>query len=448
LKRRKSNHGARLAWIALAVLFVAIAGTFVAATVWFDSYLRSRELLELVTGLTGRSFHSDARIEPLRWTGSSAFTEQVGLTGRPGSVVREVAASQVRAELNWRAAFSGIWRVDEISMTQFDGDFGPPGAADGAEVQPVAPKPSGLAALLPRKFELGQAKIAAANIAYEQARATSVRLLVTPDGVGWRFDGNGGTLNVPFLPALEILHFRAREQGGDFFLTESALGLGESGKISASGESGGDGLLRVSWTGIRSRDVLDAKVQNHLEGKLSGSAEIRPPGSVRGKFQLVDGRVENVKALAAVADFTGNPSFRRMPLQEMSSDFSYENGVLQLTAFIAESKGLLRVEGAGRLAPDGKIEGRFQIGVTPQTLQWLPGSRERVFTVARNGYLWTELVLGGTLENPTEDLTARLTRAMGGAVIEQGAGLIKEAPAKAIDGAKTILDSFIGPLAP
>ncbi len=448
MKRRRSNRGARLAWIAFAVLFVSAAGTIVATAVWFDSYLRSRELLGLITGLTGSAFRSDARIEPLRWTGSSAFSEQVSLTGRPGSAVREVAVSQVRAELNWRAAFNGVWRIDEISATQFDGDFAAPEAVAADPLQPAAPRPSGLAALLPRKFELGQAKIAAANIAYGPVRASSVRLLVTPDGVGWRFDGNGGTLNVPSLPALEILHFRAREQGGDFFLTESALGLGESGKISASGESGDDGLLRLTWTGIRSKDVVDAKVQNYLDGKLSGSAEIRPPGSARGKFQLLDGRVENVKALAAVADFTGNPSFRRMPLQEMSSDFSYENGALNLTGFVAESKGLLRVEGACRIGPDGKVEGRFQIGVTPQTLQWLPGSRERVFTVARNGYLWTDLVVGGTLEKPTEDLTDRLTRAMGGAVIEQGAGLIKEAPVRAIDGAKTILDNFIGPLAP
>ena len=124
----------------------------------------------------------------------------------------------------------------------------------------------------------------------------------------------------------------------------------------------------------------------------------------------------------------------------MSTDFHYENGTLKLTSFVAESKGLLRIEGAGQRNVNGNIEGSFQIGVTPQTLQWLPGSRERVFTVTRNGYLWTDILVGGTLENPTENLSARLSSAMGAAIIEQGTNLIKN-PAKAVEGAKGLLNT-------
>lgn len=417
-----------------------------AGTIWFDSYLRSRQLLELIAGLTGNAFRADARMEPLQWTGSSAFSELVVLGGRAGSPVRRASASQLRAELNWRAAFRGVWRVDEIAMAQFDGDFVVPGeAAPAAE---LLPQPAGLAALLPRQFELGHVKAASANISFGEVRASGMHLLVTRDGGGWRFDGNGGTLAAPALPPLQISSFRAREQGGEFFLTESALRLGETGKIAASGESASGGLLRVSWDGVRAKDIFDARARSYLDGKLSGSAEIRPAGAVRGKMHLLDGRVGDVPVFATVAKFTGNPAFRRMPIQEMSSDFSLTKGLLVLTNFVGESKGLLRVEGAGQIGAEGKIEGRFQIGVTPHTLVWLPGSRERVFTVARNGYLWTDIVVGGTVQHPTEDLSVRLTRAMEGEIIEQGAGLIKEVPAKAIDGARGILDSFIGPLVP
>ena len=143
---------------------------------------------------------------------------------------------------------------------------------------------------------------------------------------------------------------------------------------------------------------------------------------------------------ATVADFTGNPAFRRMPLQEISGDFTYENGLLKIKNFSAESKGLLHLEGVATVGQSGELEGHFQIGVTPQTLQWLPGSRKRVFVNTRNGYVWTELTVGGTLAHPTENLSARLAAAMGSAVIEQGAGLIKDVPPAAAEGIKGVLD--------
>jgi len=59
---------------------------------------------------------------------------------------------------------------------------------------------------------------------------------------------------------------------------------------------------------------------------------------------------------------------------------------------------------------------------------------------ARNGYVWTDLTVGGTLDHPTENLSARLAGAMGSAVIEKGTGLIKDTPAAAVEGVKGVLD--------
>ena len=461
MRRKQKSAWPRAAWIAVATIFAALALGCVAGSIWFDSYLRSRELLALIAQATGNAIRSDATLAPLQWTGSSAFSEQVTFTGRQGSAIRNASLSQVRTELNWRAAFEGVWRIEDLAITQLDVGLITPEETAGDTSKSV-PSPTGLAAFLPRRFELAQAKIGAANISFGLVRASGMRLIVAPNAAGWMINGTGGTLTSPFLPKLGITSFRARLQGREIFLTESALKLGPSGKITATGESGSGQFIRALWDDVDSKDILDANAQRYLEGKLSGTAEFRPPGAVRGKVQLHDGRVENVPMLAKVADFTGNPSFRRMPLQEMSTDFTNENGLLRLSNFVAESKGLLRIEGAGQRDANGHIEGRFQIGVTPQTLQWLPGSRERVFTVTRNGYLWTDLKLGGTLESPTEDLSSRLAAAMGAAIIEQGVnlitnpvkavegakGLLNTEPGKAVEGAKGLLNNVIGPLIP
>jgi hypothetical protein len=192
---------------------------------------------------------------------------------------------------------------------------------------------------------------------------------------------------------------------------------------------------------------MDAGWRKHLAGTLSGSAVIEASGQIAGDVLLQDGRIEDLAVLGLIADFTGNPSFRRMPLQEMAARFSYRNGWLEFQNLTAESKGLLRMIGTAKVAPDGKLDGRFEIGVTPQTLQWLPGSRERVFRTARDGYLWADLVVGGTLQYPTEDLSARLTTALGQELIEKGTNALQNIPGNATEGVKSILD-ILRPLAP
>ena len=81
-------------------------------------------------------------------------------------------------------------------------------------------------------------------------------------------------------------------------------------------------------------------------------------------------------------------------------------------------------------------------GVTPQTLQWIPGSRERVFTVAQNGYVWTDVKISGSLKDLREDLTPRLVAAMQDETIHQGTRIIRELPNAAREGAQGALDAW------
>ena len=86
--------------------------------------------------------------------------------------------------------------------------------------------------------------------------------------------------------------------------------------------------------------------------------------------------------------------------------------------------------------------GTLRMGVTPQTLQWLPGSRERVFTVAQNGYVWTDVKIGGSILTPQEDLSARLANALRDEAVHQGRRFIEDLPSAAKDGAKGVLDTL------
>ncbi len=430
----------RLVWILVGTVLVLLIAALVGGSLAVNSYLRSEGFRQRIAEETGRAFRAEAAYEPLEWSGPSAYSDSAVLRGNTGSALGHVEANQIRATVNWRAIFSGAWRIEDLQMTRLEGVFQVPFEMQSSEIPAPASAPSGLLAFLPKRFEIGSVRIADADLTFGPVRATSVPLTITPDGKGWVFSADGGRLLVPHLPEMEIESLRAREQGREFFLSNASLRLGATGKITASGDSLAGGSLRLRWSAVDVGDLLGGEWKTRLFGIVSGEATVSGTRTLSGRIRLEEGRLEGVPVLDRIASFTGTPSFRRMPLQEWSMEFSHSDGVWTLQKIVLESRGLLRLEGSATVGVDGALAGRFQVGVTPQTLQWLPGSRERVFTEARNGYVWTGLTLGGTLEKPTEDLSGRLATAMGEAVLETGGAVIEKVPDTAVEGVRSVLD--------
>jgi hypothetical protein len=448
-KRRR-----HLLWIVPTVGILLAAVAAVAASVWIGRFLRSEAFRELIGAETGEALGAKVAYGPLRWMGSSLFVDSIQVTGLRGSKVENLRADQVRADVNWRAAFSGAWRVDQVEVVSFDGSFRPgssePKAADTAP--PAAPV--GIAAWLPTRFEVGQIDIAQARIRFrgiddlEFASLQGSALRLHPDGEGWAIDGTGGMFSVAKIPALNVVSFRSRAQGDVFFLTDSQFRLGEAGKISASGEFAKRSKLRVEWSQVDVTPFLDASWRSRLTGVLGGTVSLEWPesglaaGKATGDFRLTDGLAQNVELLDRVATFTSAPQFRRIPLQEISGGCAWANGTAQITNLVAESKGLLRLEGSCTIDAGGAVNGAFRVGVTPQTLQWLPGSRERVFTVAQGGYVWTDVRISGSLHDLQEDLSSRLAAAMKDETIQQGVRAIEELPNAARGDAQGVFDAL------
>jgi hypothetical protein len=445
----------RVLVISLASVLVFIVLGALAASLMISRFLRSEAFRKLMGAKTGEALYSEASYSPLSWSGSSMFVDSLQATGLEGSIVQSLRADQVRADVNWRAIFQGAWRIDQIQVVSFDATFRP-GSIVPKESMEVSPPPPrrGIASWLPKRFEVGELDIGRARLHFRSQRGLEIASLqdaaldIYPDGAGWAIDGQGGLLSVSKLPPLRVVSFRSRTQGDMFFLTNGEFRLGEAGKISASGEFGDNSSLRVEWSQVDVDPFLEEPWRSRLSGVLAGTASVEWPesgitgGKAVGNFRLTDGVAENIEMLNQVATFTGAPQFRRMPLQEFSGNFEWTRNLLKITNLVAESKGLLRLEGTCTIAEGGRLEGSLRVGVTPQTLQWLPGSRERVFTVAQKGYVWTDVRIGGSLRNPQEDLSARLAAAVRDETIYQGRRLIEDIPNAAKDGAKGVLDSL------
>ncbi|HAL71640.1 MAG TPA: hypothetical protein DCP71_07690, partial [Verrucomicrobiales bacterium] len=131
---------------------------------------------------------------------------------------------------------------------------------------------------------------------------------------------------------------------------------------------------------------------------------------------------------------TGVERFKRLVLDVASSDVTVEGKRRIFEKIIVQSNGLLHLDGS--LTVQGEqIEGNFLLGVTPETLKWIPGAQQHVFTATHPtgpaGMLWTPLRITGTMQAPREDLSARLAAGAGkalldapGQVVNQGSQLL------------------------
>lgn len=441
----------RRLWIVLGCLVVLLAVAALAAGLWVRSYLRSDAFRSLVAARTGQALNAEASLDPLAWSGPSVFSREIRATGLPQSFVGSLEAQQARAEVNFRVIFDGVWRIEQLDIQRLRATIRTPPetAAPGAAPPPAPPRRG----FLPNRFELGGIHAGVTDLDIEGfGRIEKTDLRLRPDGAGWLVDASGGTLDIPDRPPLAIIESRIRFQKGVAYITQTSLRLGNNGRVSLSGETGGKNFdIRADWQDIDAADLLDGVWKQRLSGNVSGSAHsVRKEGSApvtTGVFLLTDGVLQGVPVQAAVARFTRAPQFERMPIHEISGKFTHSADATDVTDFVLESKGLVRVEGSCRISANGKIDGDFQVGVTSQTLRWLPGSQEKVFTELRDGYQWTPVKVGGTIDTPAEDLSPRLARALGETVIETGIDIIEQVPNNATDVLDKALD-ILSPLIP
>ncbi len=452
----------RVIGISAVVIVLLVVACGFAVNAWVHGWLRGSEFRALVESQTGKALGGDATLAPLVWSGPSIFSPELNLTGKVGKPISSLQAQQIRADVNWRAAFSGSWHVRRIDITRLDlaiqtAPQTPPGAALAAEATAIEETVRAKAALpswLPSRFELDEVAVQDANASLGVAGdIRNTVLTVKPEGAGWIFDARGGKYDPPLLlDALEIDHLRVRLQQGVVYLTDAELRSSGAGRISANGEIGGHIQpydIRLTWQNIDSADLLDSTWEEKLTGLVRGETTITPAPTggttAKGKFSLTDGTLTGMPLQDEIARFTRSPQFQRMPVHELSSDFVTNGTVTEFSNFVIESKGLLRMEGAGRLGPESALAGTFRIGVTRQTLQWLPGSQEKVFVESRDGYLWTTIQIGGTLDTPTEDLSSRLAVAMGEQVLETGVQVLENAPENTREAVDRVID-ILSPL--
>lgn len=194
-----------------------------------------------------------------------------------------------------------------------------------------------------------------------------------------------------------------------------------------------------------------------IPARVSGEfvlQEIQPGGPVgQGQIRLVDARLEpgpgSETILGLLGLLTGEARFRGCPLTTAQAKWSTEPGLYDVSEIEVEAPGLLRAQGQVRVFGD-RLSGQIQLGLERNL-----GSRVNLLTGGEcfrreeGGFFYETINLSGSLENPQNDLKAKLTAAMARTAVRTGAQILEKAAGSqgAGDAAKAagqIFNSFLG----
>jgi len=441
-------------WSVPAFLLLLVVGGF-AVRRGIDAYLRSEQFRTFLAQKAGGTLRAEAEIAPLHFEGANLFTDRFSARGTTAAKFSSLQIEGARAEVSLRHFFEHAWRVEQLDVQRLRVDLVGarlPAAATEPKVVKDRIADANRSRWLPDRVEIGTAVIRDLQLTWEEGALRGTALQLQPTDDGWTINGSGGSITHGALPPLSVHRLDLASRGSSLFVRAAELRQGEGGSVIADGEVNFEERLDLHAVlrGVALTPWLAGDWRARLRGDASGEVNVRCPLPIRGspeitgQLTLENGVLEALPVLNQIAAFTKTQQFRRLKLTRASADFTQQEPRLTVRNLVAESEGLIRVEG-GFFIERGVIEGNFQVGVTPASLQWLPGSQARVFTENRAGYLWAPMRLAGPVASPKEDLTERLIAAAGTEVIEQLGGAAKDATKQLKDAAKSAFDLLLGP---
>lgn len=466
-KRRRSGSGSRWLVALLGLGLVVVALILLAPTLvmsWIRSYLQQDAFRGKMEQFFGTQLHGSVTLAPLRWTGDEVTTQDATVTTASGW---KAQLTRLHLALDWNAFRQGKWRVINAGMDALELDHPGNGTTTAAQLPSEAGAspaggsgsslPAWLRVYLPDRSEVDGLRVDALSFRHGPWKLSESKLRLGT----WQQGENsvqaiveGGIIETPIQLPVQLVPMKfnlvratSRLSREDLHLTAATLHWMENSEINVSGHIrpiDGTWSMDTQLRSIPLREILSDDWKLRLTGQLQGDLDIsgsrNQPPQVTGQMQLLNGVLTALPVLDKLADYTGVARFKRLILDTASAEVSGSGQTREFEKIVIQSNGLIRLEGR-LLVADQQLDGRFMVGVTPETLRWIPGAQAHVFTSpnpsGQPGLVWTPLRITGTLSAPREDLTERLIGGAGKALLNAPAEVLTQA-------ADTVLKPVLG----
>ena len=407
-----------LAAIAIFLLISAAACVALFYSPLVTHYVESESFRQAIEDETAKGLHfPQGHYAPIRRT--SAFTaHSESFEAWDGEkAMKSLDGRGITATFDPLGVFIRQWRFTDVRVQSGDVEI----QIYKANPEAVAPKPW-FSIFLPNRVYLKKIESEQANITWrfrgERAGFFGTQLLITPHGPDFEYFATAGRLKMVLLPDLDLR--RAHLLITKTLLTiydidlASDVGSGESIRAQAKAGIGKDRSvdLRANFNQVPIRSWLPVEWKEHLNGSASGDLHWtgKDPklesSSGEGSLRVSNGRIDNLPVLEKLAELAQNKSFEHLELNDCSLSFEWKYPRIDISNIAIEERGKFRIEGAMSIE-QRRLHGTIRLGLTREYLDWLPNPEE-VFSRRENGYLWTNVRLFQTIDDPGQDLSSRI----------------------------------------
>jgi len=405
---------------AVAILFLIVAGTGVAVFLspLLTHYIESDTFRAAMENETAKGLHfPQCQYSPIRRT--NALTAQAErFEARDGEkAMKSLNAHGITATFDPLGVFLRQWRFTEVRVQSGYVEI----QIYKARPEAVSPKPW-FAIFLPNRVHLKRIETPQANITWrfrgEQAGFFGTQLMITPHGLDFEYLATGGKLKMALLPDLDLrrAHLLISKTLLTIYNIDLTSDSGGSENIHAQANAGvGKDKsidLRANFSQGPIGSWLPAEWKEHLAGNAFGDLHWagKDPklesSSGEGSLRVSDGRIDDLPVLEKLAELAQKKSFEHLALNDCSLRVGWKYPKIDIENIAIEERGKFRIEGEMSI-DQRRLRGTIRLGLTREYLDWLPNPEE-VFSRKEGDYLWTNVRLSGTIDDPGQDLSPRI----------------------------------------
>ena len=404
--------------IGIFFLLVIAAGVAVFFSPLLTRYVEGDAFRVAMEEETAKGLHfPQARYAPIRRTGALTAQSDSFKADNGQKAMKSLDAHGIAGKFDPWGVFLRQWRFTDVGVQSGD-----------VEIQIYEPYPEParskpwFAIFLPNRVYLQKIESEQANITWrfrgERAGFFGTQLLITPNGRDFEYVATGGRLKMAPVPDLDLrrthilitktlltlydLDLASDSRSDESIRAQGHAGLGEDKSIDA----------KANFNSVPIRQWLPAEWKGRLKGSAFGDIHWTgknpklESSSGEGSLRIHNGGVDDVPLLNKLAELAQKKSFEHLDLNECSLSFAWRYPEIDIKDITMEEKGKFRIEGEISIKRP-VLRGTIRLGLTREYLDWLPNPEE-VFSRRSSGYLWTDVHLSGTIDEPRQDLSQRI----------------------------------------
>ena len=174
-----------------------------------------------------------------------------------------------------------------------------------------------------------------------------------------------------------------------------------------------------------------------LGGTVYGKGDFKGPlaswnkGQAKGEISLHPSDIKALPFLDKLAAVPMMAGLGHVSLDTAKTGYEYNAGAVNLTNLRLEKVATIALTGDLHFTAEGQLDGTVKLGLPPFLVGAVPKLKEEVFSTDADNYSWADVKISGTPDHLVEDLTPRVTAALG----DQAKSLMQDA----VQGAGNLL---------